>query len=82
MLNLVFYCSFSDADLSSEQSDSSDSDPDHERKQDLKERDEFAKRLRDKDKDKTRNIVSKSDKKVSYRDTTNQNVKFYIATLN
>ncbi|BFZ20424.1 hypothetical protein BsWGS_23462 [Bradybaena similaris] len=53
-----------DADQSSEQSDSSDSDPDHERKQDLKERDEFAKRLRDKDKDKTRNIVSKSDKKA------------------
>lgn len=32
---------------------------------DLKERDEFAKRLKDKDKEKTRSIVSKSESKVS-----------------
>ncbi|XP_005090962.1 pre-mRNA-splicing factor ATP-dependent RNA helicase DHX16 [Aplysia californica] len=41
-----------------------DSDPDMERKKDLKERDEFAKRLRDKDKEKTRSVMSKSDKKA------------------
>ncbi|XP_055897569.1 pre-mRNA-splicing factor ATP-dependent RNA helicase DHX16-like isoform X1 [Biomphalaria glabrata] len=45
-------------------SDSSSSDPDNERKKDLKERDEFAKRLRDKDKEKTRNTMSKSDKRA------------------
>ncbi|XP_059142711.1 pre-mRNA-splicing factor ATP-dependent RNA helicase DHX16-like [Physella acuta] len=43
---------------------SDDSDPDHERKKDLQERDEFAKRLRDKDKEKTRSVMSKSDKKA------------------
>lgn len=43
-------------------SDSSD-DSDRERKQDLKARDEFAKRLREKDKEKTRKIATKSDKK-------------------
>ncbi|CAN7992938.1 unnamed protein product [Ixodes hexagonus] len=41
-----------------------DSDPEDERLKDLKERDEFAARLRDKDKDKTRNIVERSDKKA------------------
>lgn len=41
-----------------------DSDSDQEeRVRDLKERDEFAKRLREKDKEKTRNIAFKSDKK-------------------
>jgi len=46
--------------------DSSGSDEDgfdkmeRERQEDLKERDEFSKRLKNKDKDKTRNIVSKS----------------------
>ena len=35
-----------------------------ERRADLKERDEFATRLREKDKEKTRQIMSKSDKKV------------------
>ena len=35
-----------------------------ERREDLKERDEFSKRLKDKDKQKTRNIVSKSGKFV------------------
>ncbi|KAG0423327.1 hypothetical protein HPB47_000884 [Ixodes persulcatus] len=41
-----------------------DSDPEDERLKDLKERDEFAARLRDKDKEKTRNIVERSDKKA------------------
>ena len=36
-----------------------------EREQDLKERDELAKRLIEKDKEKTRSIVSKTDKKVT-----------------
>ena len=36
-----------------------------EREQDLKERDELAKRLIKKDKEKTRSIVSKTDKKVT-----------------
>ena len=41
-----------------------DSDSDQEERiKDLKERDEFAKRLREKDKEKTRNIAFKSDKK-------------------
>ena len=44
-----------------------------EREVDLKERDEFAKRLIDKDKDKQRSIMSKSDKKVSARSKTNDN---------
>lgn len=35
-----------------------------ERLKDLEERDAFADRLKDKDKEKTRQIVSKSDKKV------------------
>lgn len=46
----------------------SDSDSDaieKQREEDLKERDEFAKRLQDKDKDKTRNVASRSDKKVT-----------------
>lgn len=42
----------------------SDSEPEDERLRDLKERDEFAARLRDRDKDKTRNIVERSDKKA------------------
>lgn len=45
----------------------SDSDMDEmeqERLQDIKERDEFADRLKVKDKDKTRNIVERSDKKA------------------
>ncbi|XP_013784938.2 LOW QUALITY PROTEIN: putative pre-mRNA-splicing factor ATP-dependent RNA helicase DHX16 [Limulus polyphemus] len=45
-------------------SDSDFDDTEHERLQDLKERDEFAARLKDKDKDKTRSIVEKSDKKA------------------
>jgi len=35
-----------------------------ERQKDLHERDEFANRLRKKDKDKTRQIMSKSERKV------------------
>lgn len=38
-----------------------------DRMQDIKERDEFAVRLRDKDKEKRRNIAEKSDKKVFIR---------------
>lgn len=42
-----------------------EADPEEdERLRDLKERDEFAARLRDRDKDKTRNIVERSDKKA------------------
>ena len=53
-------------DSSQEDSPSdSDSESDRERKKDLRERDEFASRLREKDKDKTRNVMSKSDKKVN-----------------
>lgn len=35
-----------------------------ERQKDLEERDAFADRLKEKDKDKTRSVMSKSDKKV------------------
>ncbi|RWS27129.1 pre-mRNA-splicing factor ATP-dependent RNA helicase DHX16-like protein [Leptotrombidium deliense] len=45
-----------------EKNDTSESEDD-ERTKDLKERDEFAARLREKDKQKTRNIVENSDKK-------------------
>ena len=38
-----------------------------ERRDDQKEREEFTKRLLEKDKDKTRSVMSKSDKKVSFR---------------
>ena len=38
---------------------------DRERKEDLDDRDAFAKRLLEKDKEKTRNIMSKTDKKVN-----------------
>lgn len=41
-----------------------DSDPEDERLRDIKERDEFAARLRDRDKEKTRKIVERSDKKA------------------
>lgn len=47
--------------------DSSESDyerTERERLEDLKERDEFAERLKKKDKDRTRNIVAKSDRKA------------------
>lgn len=44
-------------------SDSVDSE-EEARKKDLKERDEFADRLRKKDKDRTRNIVHASDKRA------------------
>jgi hypothetical protein len=37
---------------------------DRERMEDLEERDAFAKRIIEKDKEKTRNIVTKSEKKV------------------
>lgn len=36
-----------------------------ERRKDLEERDAFADRLKKKDKEKTRNVMSKTDKKVS-----------------
>ena len=37
-----------------------------EREEDLKERDEFSKRLLEKDKEKQRNVMSKSEKKVRF----------------
>lgn len=37
---------------------------DRERQLDLKERDELAQRLREKDKNRTRQVMSKSEKKV------------------
>ncbi|KAJ6222574.1 hypothetical protein RDWZM_001119 [Blomia tropicalis] len=46
------------------ESDSSSDSDNQERKKDLKERDEFAKRLREKDKEKTRKVTEKSDKKI------------------
>uniref|UniRef100_T1J1A2 RNA helicase n=1 Tax=Strigamia maritima TaxID=126957 RepID=T1J1A2_STRMM len=53
-------------DIAEHQSDSEDDfeKEERERIQDLKERDEFADRLKRKDKDKTRNIVEKSDRKA------------------
>ena len=39
-----------------------------EREDDLRERDEFAERLKKRDKEKTRNIVEKSDRKVTILD--------------
>ena len=41
-----------------------DSDPDAERKKDMQERDEFANRLKSRDKEKTRSVMTKSDKKA------------------
>lgn len=38
-----------------------------ERLQDLEERDAFAERVRQRDKDRTRNVLERSDKKVSWR---------------
>lgn len=61
----IMFC-FSDHDSSVSNSSEDDSDPDTERRKDLKERDDFAKRLRDKDKEKTHNVASKSDKKVCH----------------
>ena len=44
--------------------DSDSSDSEQERLQDLEERDKFANRLREKDKDHQRKVMSKSEKKV------------------
>ena len=52
-----------DRDLSSESEDELEKE-DRERRSDLNERDAFAKRMVEKDKEKTRNVMSKSDKKV------------------
>lgn len=43
---------------------SSDDDDERRREKDLRERDEFAQRLKTKDKDRTRNLAEKSDKKA------------------
>lgn len=52
--------------MSRSESEDSDSDSEEmEREKDLKERDEFSKRLKKKDMEKTRNVLSKSEKKVS-----------------
>jgi len=52
-------------DSSSGSEDEFDRD-DRERKEDLEARDAFADRLKKKDKDKTRSVVSKSEKKVKF----------------
>ena len=59
---------------------SNDSDSDEwekeekERKKDLEERDAFANRLKQKDKEKTRNILERSDKKVLFKNPGRNNV--------
>ena len=64
-----------DADDKSD-SDSSDYDKmEQDRLQDLQERDKFADRLREKDKDHTRKVMSKSEKKVGMRKLTLQREK-------
>ena len=56
-----------DADDKSD-SDSSDYDKmEQDRLQDLQERDRFADRMREKDKDHTRKVMSKSEKKVGVK---------------
>ncbi|KAL5012827.1 hypothetical protein ScPMuIL_011378 [Solemya velum] len=51
--------------VSRSESEDSDSDSEEmEREKDLKERDEFSKRLKKKDMEKTRNVLSKSEKKA------------------
>ena len=44
--------------------DSSDEESDVERNRDLQERDEFASRLKKKDEERTRKVMSKSERKV------------------
>jgi hypothetical protein len=55
-------------EIETEDSDSDSDDVEKQREEDLKERDEFAKRMLDKDKEKTRHVVSRSDKKVHIPD--------------
>ena len=53
-----------DRDLTNSESEDEMDEEEKERLKDLKERDDFATRLRDKDKERTRHVMSKSDKKV------------------
>ena len=60
-------CHFRDEPVKKQRYSDDDDDFDEqerERLRDLKERDEFADRMKDKDKGKTRQIMSKSEKKV------------------
>ena len=63
-------CNFRDEPVRKQQYPDDDDDDDdfdeqeRERMKDLKERDEFADRMKNKDKEKTRQIMSKSEKKV------------------
>ena len=62
-------CNFRDEPVQKQQHPDDDDDDDfdeqeRERMKDLKERDEFADRMKNKDKEKTRQIMSKSEKKV------------------
>ena len=64
-----FSVTFSDVPVAKREPVSSSEDEydkeERERKEDLEERDAFAKRVLDRDKEKTRQVVSKTEKKVS-----------------
>lgn len=49
-----------------------------ERQQDIEERDAFAERVKQKDKDKTRNITERTDKKVGDEGSTTQLVLYVM----
>lgn len=63
MSSFKIVISFRDLDAD-DKMDSDSSDSEKERLQDLEERDKFANRLREKDKDSQRKVMSKSEKKV------------------
>lgn len=52
-----------------------------ERLQDLEERDAFAERVKQKDKDKTRHILERNDKKVDYPKKTPKKVSLNLSNL-
>ena len=67
-ITLIIFCYREPARAPSRSPSESEDEMDtqeRERVQDLKERDELSKRLREKDKTKTRQVMSKTEKKVS-----------------
>ena len=75
-------CNFRDEPVKKQQYPDDDDDDDfdeqeRERMKDLKERDEFADRMKNKDKEKTRQIMSKSEKKVLNASFTDVKHLFY-----
>ena len=52
-----------------------------ERLQDIEERDAFAERVRQKDKDKTRNIAERTDKKVREGGISAQLIHFFFSKM-